>query len=85
MNDKIKCITFDKEAQDALPEDIKERMRADRERARQEQACKEWDKFLTVTFEILNNAGVKVDSTQLIQIAKEIQTIVKNEKSSLRP
>lgn len=34
MDDKIKCITFDPEAQNALPEHIKEKMRADREKAR---------------------------------------------------
>lgn len=31
---KIKCITFDKIAQDALPEHIKAKMKADREKAR---------------------------------------------------
>jgi uncharacterized phage protein (TIGR01671 family) len=34
--DKIKCITFDKAAQDALPERIKEKMKQDRENARNE-------------------------------------------------
>lgn len=29
----MKCITFDKEAQEALPEHIKAKMKADRERA----------------------------------------------------
>jgi hypothetical protein len=32
MNDKVKCITFDKAAQDALPEHIKTKMKAARER-----------------------------------------------------
>lgn len=32
--DKIKCITFDKSAQDSLPEHIKAKMKADREKAR---------------------------------------------------
>ena len=30
---KIKCITFDKKAQDSLPEHIKSKMKADREKA----------------------------------------------------
>lgn len=30
----MKCITFDKEAQDNLPEDIKAKMKADRDEAR---------------------------------------------------
>lgn len=30
--DKIKCITFDKAAQDALPAHIKAKMKADREK-----------------------------------------------------
>lgn len=33
---KIKCITFDKAAQDALPERIKAKMKADREKAKRE-------------------------------------------------
>jgi hypothetical protein len=37
MEKKMKCITFDKAAQDALPENIKAKMKADRERARIEQ------------------------------------------------
>lgn len=32
---KIKCITFDKDSQDALPEHIKAKMRADRDKARE--------------------------------------------------
>ena len=32
--ERINCITFDKAAQDALPEHIKEKMKADREMAR---------------------------------------------------
>ena len=32
--DKIKCITFDKASQNALPERIKAKMKADRENAR---------------------------------------------------
>ena len=31
---KIKCITFDKDAQDALPQHIKDKMKADRDNAR---------------------------------------------------
>lgn len=34
---KIKCITFDKVAQDALPEHIKVKMKADRDKARLKQ------------------------------------------------
>ena len=37
--DKIKCITFDKYAQDSLPEEIKAKMKADRDNARK-QICK---------------------------------------------
>ena len=32
--DQIRCITFDKEAQDSLPQYIKDKMKADREKAR---------------------------------------------------
>ena len=32
--ERIKCITFDKEAQDSLPEHIKAKMKADREKSR---------------------------------------------------
>lgn len=35
--DKTKCITFDKAAQDALPEHIKAKMKADRDRIRAER------------------------------------------------
>ena len=35
--DKMKCITFDKSAQDSLPEHIKAKMKADRELARAKQ------------------------------------------------
>jgi len=31
---KIKCITFDKKAQDSLPQHIKDKMKADRDAAR---------------------------------------------------
>jgi hypothetical protein len=44
--DKIKCITFDKAAQDALPEHIKAKMKADREKARLEayqKQCPCWN------------------------------------------
>jgi hypothetical protein len=36
MEKKIRCITFDKNAQDALPQHIKDKMKADREKAREE-------------------------------------------------
>lgn len=32
--EKIKCITFDKKAQDSLPQHIKDKMKADRDTAR---------------------------------------------------
>ena len=35
--DKIKCITFDKNAQDSLPQHIKDKMKADRENARKNE------------------------------------------------
>lgn len=38
--ENIKCITFDKEAQDNLPQEIKDRIRIDRERAEREQGAK---------------------------------------------
>lgn len=44
--DKIKCITFDKAAQDALPEHLKAKMKADREKARLEayqKQCPCWN------------------------------------------
>ena len=37
---KVKCITFDKSAQDSLPQHIKDKMKADRERARSERELK---------------------------------------------
>jgi hypothetical protein len=40
MENKMKCITFDKAAQDALPEEIKAKMKADRERAQTEKKSK---------------------------------------------
>ncbi len=65
MDKKIKCITFDKDAQDALPEDIKAKMKADREEARLKME-REKDKFYVV-LEMLKKAGIKdVDSTKLI-------------------
>ena len=36
----MRCITFDKKAQDNLPEDIKAKMRADRDKAREEAHIK---------------------------------------------
>lgn len=35
--ENIKCITFDKETQNNLPDHIKAKMKADRERARRQQ------------------------------------------------
>lgn len=40
---EIKCITFDKQAQDALPEEIKAKMKADREKAIMDRQLKEMD------------------------------------------
>lgn len=40
-----KCITFDKAAQDVLPEHIKEKMKADRETARKRDLCGDCDAF----------------------------------------
>ena len=39
--EKTRCITFDKGAQDALPENIKAKMKADREKARNESRYEE--------------------------------------------
>lgn len=39
MDKKIKCITFDKAAQDALPDHIKAKMKADRLNARCDRFC----------------------------------------------
>lgn len=36
--DKIKCITFDKNAQDSLPQHIKDKMKADRDNARKQKS-----------------------------------------------
>jgi hypothetical protein len=38
--DKIKCITFDKNAQDSLPQHIKDKMKADRDNAERKWICK---------------------------------------------
>lgn len=40
---EIKCITFDKQAQDALPEEIKAKMKADRKKAIMDRQLKEMD------------------------------------------
>lgn len=37
---QMRCITFDKKAQDNLPDDIKAKMKADRDRAREEARTK---------------------------------------------
>lgn len=34
---KVNCITFDKQAKDSLPEDIKRQMKADRDKAREDK------------------------------------------------
>lgn len=41
---KIKCITFDKEAQDNLPQHIKDKMKADRQKAskNRKRFCKKY-------------------------------------------
>jgi len=54
MENKIKCITFDKAAQDALPEDIKAKMKADREKAQQIQkpAVLKYSAFIENTIEM---------------------------------
>lgn len=36
--ERIKCITFDKKAQESLPEHIKAKMKTDREKARQNKS-----------------------------------------------
>lgn len=46
---EIKCITFDKQAQDALPEDIKTKMKADREKAIMDRQLKEMETKQTKT------------------------------------
>jgi len=38
--EKIKCITFDKKAQDNLPQHIKDKMKADRDKAHKEMDSK---------------------------------------------
>ncbi len=40
---KTKCITFDKQAQDALPEEIKAKMKADREKAIMDRQLKKME------------------------------------------
>lgn len=37
----MRCITFDKKAQDNLPDDIKAKMKADRDRIREEARIKD--------------------------------------------
>jgi hypothetical protein len=37
----IRCITFDKKAQDSLPQHIKDKMKADRKKAESEQKNKQ--------------------------------------------
>jgi len=38
---RIKCATFDKDMQDSIPEDIREKMKADRAKAEKEQQSKD--------------------------------------------
>ena len=37
--ERIRCITFDKEAQDALPEHIKAKMKANMDKSKNESFC----------------------------------------------
>lgn len=47
--DKTKCITFDKSAQDSLPEHIKAKMKADREKARANSIISDLEKSRNFT------------------------------------
>jgi hypothetical protein len=47
--EKIKCITFDKSAQDSLPEHIKAKMKADREKARANSIISDLEKSRNFT------------------------------------
>ena len=44
--ERIKCATFDKETQDNIPKEIREKMKADRDKAEKEQKTK--DKTLPI-------------------------------------
>lgn len=52
--EKIKCITFDKNAQDSLPQHIKDKMKADREKAQSEKyfTCKGCNHELPIKFQM---------------------------------
>lgn len=43
--DKMKCITFNSEVQNALPDDVKSKMKADREKAEFEKNKREIDEL----------------------------------------
>ncbi|MDD2300325.1 MAG: hypothetical protein PHR52_11695 [Fermentimonas sp.] len=70
---KTKCITFDKQAQDALPEEIKAKMKADREKARRDMQLKEMEAI----------SIIKINSTIETNIGETITT-VSMDKSKLR-
>ncbi|GAB6121638.1 hypothetical protein [Dysgonomonas termitidis] len=69
----IKCITFDREAQEALPEHIKAKMKADREKARAEadqelrEAALPLIKFLNEKHHPHAIAIVSVDSVEIME------------------
>lgn len=58
--DKTKCITFDKSAQDSLPEHIKAKMKADREKARKEAGESSCDRLQRM-IQSLRDSDVYID------------------------
>lgn len=40
--EKVKCITFDKEAQDNLPKEVKDKMKANQDKARKNKELEEY-------------------------------------------
>ena len=68
-----KCITFDKEAQDALPDHIKARMKADRQQAKYEQIVNKWIK------EMQELGFTPDDMLRTIKLARKIYNEMKHD------
>ena len=58
--DKTKCITFNKSAQDSLPEHIKAKMKEDREKARKEAGESSCDRLQRM-IQSLRDSDVYID------------------------
>lgn len=57
--EKIKCITFDKNAQDALPEHVKVKMKAARDKTRAEKSSTPIPTTWAIAHNVLNEELIK--------------------------